>query len=90
MKRRLKNWLNHIFIKYIPSSQQISDLEAKRLSKYISSNYSIDHQKRILEDIRIEIIAQRKIEIDNKNIEIIENQNQLSKLKINLEKLLTM
>lgn len=88
--KRLKYWFNHIFIKYIPSSQQISNLEAKRLSKYISSNYSIDHQKRILEDIRIEVIEVRKNEIATKAIEIAKNQDELFKLKLNLEKLLSM
>jgi hypothetical protein len=90
MKRRFLHWFNRLFVKYIPSSQQISDLEAKRLAKYIADNYTIAQQKSMLDDMKIELIEHRKIEIQNKRLEIQQNNIQLDRLQNNLVKMMSM
>jgi hypothetical protein len=90
MKRRFLHWFNRLFINYIPSSKQISDLEAKRLAKYIANNYTIAQQKSMLDDMKIELIEHRKIEIQNKRLEIQQNNIQLDRLQNNLVKMMSM
>lgn len=88
MKKRLIRWFNYLTVRYVPGSQQIADLESKRLSSFITENYSIKEQMIILDEMKLNVIEHRKSEISNKEIEIEMNHIQLEKLKNNLQNLL--
>lgn len=72
----------------MPGSSQIADLESKRLSSFITENYSIKEQMIILDEMKLNVIEHRKSEISNKEMEIEMNHIQLEKLKNNLQNLL--
>ena len=88
MKRRIKSWLNYLTVRYIPSIQQIAQLEAKRLVNYITENYSREDQKYLLDEISKNLIEFRKQEIEDKIIELEKNEAELVSLHKNLEELL--
>lgn len=88
MKKRIKSWLNHLTIRYIPSIQQVVQLEAKRLVVYITENYSREDQKYLLDEISKNLIEFRKQEIEDKIIELEKNEAELVLLHKNLEELL--
>lgn len=88
MKKRVKSWLNHLIVKYIPSVQKIAQLEAKRLVDYITENYSREEQKYLIEEMSKNLIEFRKQEIQNKILELEKNKADLILLNENLEKLL--
>jgi hypothetical protein len=88
MKKRVKSWLNHLTIRYIPSIQQIAQLEAKRLVAYITENYSRDDQKYLIDEMAKNLIEFRKQEIEDKIIELEQNEAELVSLNKNLEELL--
>jgi len=88
MKKKVKSWLNYLLTRYIPSIKQITQLEAKRLTVYITENYSIDSQNYLIDEIYKNLIEFRKQEIENKTIELRKNETELVLLNKNLEKLL--
>jgi hypothetical protein len=88
MKDRVKSWLNYLTVRYIPSIQQIAQLEAKRLVVYITENYSRDDQKYLIDEMSKNLIEFRKQEIEDKIIELEQNEAELVSLHKNLEELL--
>jgi hypothetical protein len=89
MKKRIKRWLKHKFVSYIPGTSKLASMEALRLSKYLTENFDTTQQLIIIEELKENIIAFRNAEIINK-IEDIELCNrQLESLKVNLGKLCT-
>lgn len=87
MKKRFNNWFKHLFVRYIPGTQQLAVIEAQRLSEYIVTNYNIYQQTIILEEIRLNVINHRELEIEKKNLELELEQKELKALENSLEKL---
>ena len=88
MKKRAKSWFKHLFIKYIPSIQKIAQSEAKRLTEYVTENYSREDQKYLIDEMSKNLIDFRRQEIEYKILELEQNEAQLVELNKNLEKLL--
>lgn len=88
MKKRVKSWFKHLFIRYIPSMQMIVQSEAKRLMSYITENYSREDQKYLIDELSINLIEFRKQEIEYKILELEKNEAELVELNKSLEKLL--
>jgi len=88
MKRRLQRWFNYLTVRYVPGTQQIVNLESKRLSSFITDNYSAKQQMIILEEMKLNVIEYRKLQISNKEKEIELNHIELERLQNNLQDLL--
>jgi len=88
MKKRIKSWFNYLTVRYIPSIQQIAQLEAKRLVDYITENYSRSEQKYLMDEMSKNLIEFRKQEIEDKIVELEKNEAELVSLNKNLEELL--
>lgn len=88
MKRRFQRWFNYLTVRYIPGTKKIVDLESKRLSSFITENYSAKQQMIILEEMKLNVIEYRKSEISNKEKQIELNYIELERLKNNLQDLL--
>ena len=88
MNDRFKSWFKHLTIRYIPSIQQIAQLEAKRLVAYITDNFSRDDQKYLMDEMSKNLIEFRRQEIEDKIIELEQNEAELVSLNKNLEELL--
>jgi hypothetical protein len=88
MLRRFKRYIIYKFINYIPGTSKLAEMEAKRLTQYVCENYDECFQILILEEIKSSIIDYRSNQIKNKEIDIINAQDDLKYLKYNLGKLI--
>lgn len=88
MNDRIKSWIKHLTVRYIPSIQEIAQLEAKRLVNYITENYNRKDQKYLIDEMSKNLIEFRKQEIEDKIIELEKNEAELVSLNENLEELL--
>jgi hypothetical protein len=84
MKKRFKNWIKYLFIRYIPGTNQLAALEAKRLSDYIVDNYSESQQIIILDDMKANVIIRREQQIIDQKELINKENKRLNSLSANL------
>lgn len=87
MIRRLNKYIKYKFIGYVPGTSKLASMEAKRLSEYIFNNWDQNSQLIILDDIKINLIEMKENQIKNKELEIIQAQDDLKSLRYNFNKL---
>ena len=87
MKKRFLNWLQHFVWKYTEPTAKIADLEAKRYCDYITSHYTELEQIMILKNLGKELVSHREEQIKNKEVLILQEKENITKLESNLEKL---
>jgi len=88
MKKRIHNWLQSLVIRYIPGTTKLATMEAQRLAKYLTENYSPHQQLLIIDEMKHNIATYRKAEITAEEILIATSQNKLKSLETNLSKLI--
>jgi hypothetical protein len=87
MKKRITKWLKYFFVRYIPTTNHIAPMEAKRLCQYIIENYDENAQLVLLEDLKNNLIEYRKKSIILQEEEIENSIKKLKQLNNNLLKL---
>jgi hypothetical protein len=88
MKLKLFRYIKYRLYKYIPGTSQLAALEAQRLGKYLSENYTEGQQLIILDELHNNICEHRRKQIEEKEQLIIDESNHLKSLQNNLEKLI--
>ena len=88
MKNRFSKFFLHLFIKYIPSANQIAEQEAKRLAEYVHKNFTdkesvliLDKMKECIVEFMEEEISEKKNDIDVKILELEKLKKTLSKIQ---------
>ena len=87
MMRRFKRYISYWFVRYIPGTSKLATMEAKRLAKFIFDNYDEHQQLIILEELKLELIDLSENQIKNKEIELLQAEVNLKRLKTNFDKL---
>ena len=82
--KRFNKWLKHCFIQYVPSSTKLVDNEAKRLTKFITSNYTENEQIVILKKMREYTVDHSENQLKDKELLIIDETSNLKHLNENL------
>lgn len=87
MKRRLYRWMRSKMISYIPSTNKLYEVEAKRLAEFIIENYTEHQQWLVLDSLKENLVKYRESQIED-SITLIENTSKkIESLKHNLQKL---
>jgi len=87
MIRRFKRYITYKFLSYVPGTSKLAVMEAKRLADHIFDNWDENSQLIILEELKLNMIEKRETQIKDKEIQILESEDNLKYLKSNFDKL---